>query len=122
MQPGRARISIAGLGWVPVQALGSSNVEIGIRCQCADKRQAYLSAMGVSGNDRVVPVMRELVQHSQVRRVRNRQAHVHFSVGWTGHERQVVVSQVRVVDTSESDPNSVDFQVCAPIGQLHPAC
>jgi hypothetical protein len=41
--------------------------------------------MGVSGQDRVVPVGRELVEHPDVRRMRDPQSHVGSGVGGSGH-------------------------------------
>ena len=52
---------------MPVQTLGAGGVEVAVGHQGAPDGQAQLAAVGVAGEDRVVPVPAECVQHAQVR-------------------------------------------------------
>ena len=59
-----------------VQPLGAGRLEVAVGGEGADARQAHLAAVRVPGHDRVVAVRGELVEHPQVRRVRDRQPDV----------------------------------------------
>ena len=73
---------------MPVQALGAGRLEVAVGGQRADARQAHLAAVGVAGQHRVVPVGGELVEHPQVRRVRDAEPQVGVRVGRAGDRRR----------------------------------
>ena len=82
---------------------------------------AHLTAVRVSGDDRVVPVGGELVEHPQVRRVRDREPQVGAGVGRTGDLVEPVVAQVRVVHPGERDRGVSHLERPARVGQVEPA-
>ena len=83
--------------------------------------EADLAAVGVAGEDGVVPVGGELVQHPEVRRVRDAEPHVGVAVGRPGHGREVVVPEVRVVDAGEGEVVLADGERSALVGEVEPA-
>ena len=104
-----------------VQALGAGRLEVAVGGQGADARQAHLAAVGVAGEDRVVPVGGELVQHPEVRRVRDAEPQVGVRVGRPGDLVEPVVAQVRVVDAGEGDPQPAHLERAAGVGEVEPA-
>ena len=86
-----------------VQPLGAGRLEVAVGGERADAGHADLTAVGVAGEDRVVPVGGELVEHPQVRRVRDARAGRRRRVGRPGDVVEPVVAQVRVVDAGERE-------------------
>ena len=71
--------------------------------------QADLAAVRVAGQHGVVPVRGELVEHPQVRRVRDAEPHVGVGVGRAGDVVEPVVAEVRVVDPGEGEGQVADL-------------
>ena len=88
VQPRRARVAGPRGGRVAVQALGAGRLEVAVGGQRADARQADLAAVGVAGEHRVVPVGGELVEHPQVRRVRDAEPQVGVGSAGPGDRRR----------------------------------
>ena len=85
-----------------------------------DARQADLAAVGVTGEDGVVPVGGELVEHPEVRRVRDASRTSAVGVGRAGDLVEPVVAQVRVVDAGEREGQVADLDRVPAVGQVEP--
>ena len=115
------RLTRPGVGGVAVQALGTPGVEVAVGDDRALDRQAHLAAVGVAGEGQVVAVAGVLVEHPQVRRVRDTDAQVDVGRCRAGHGVEVVVLQVRVVHAHEGDRGVADLEPAGRVGQVGPA-
>ena len=88
---------------MPVQPLGAGRLEVAVGGQGAEAGHADLPSVGVAGQDRVVAVRGVLVEHPEVRRVRDPQPDVGVRVGRARDVVEPVVAQVRVVDPGERE-------------------
>ena len=117
VQPGAARIAVARVRRVTVQALGASVVEVAVGRQRAHEGKADLAAVGVPGDHDVVAFGGELVEHPQVRRVGVGDPDVGAEVRRPGDQVEPVVAQVRVVDTDERERGVADLELVTAIGE-----
>ncbi|MGZ5414016.1 MAG: hypothetical protein ACXWDC_02875, partial [Aeromicrobium sp.] len=99
-----------------VQALGPGPIEIAIGDQRAETRDAQLPAMGVAGEDQRVAKFVPPVEDAEVGSVGDADSEVRVSGG--RHMVELVVAQVRIVDTDEGDVPSVDGQLVMSVGQV----
>ena len=117
--PGRPGRESAGWRCRPLARAGSRSQLV---VSAPTPGQADLAAVGVAGEDRVVPVGGELVEHPEVRRVRDAEPQVGVGVGRPGDRSSQVVSpgagRRRRRTRSSCPPTS---SRSAPVGQVEPA-
>src|SRR5690606_13639605 len=121
VQPRAGGVVGRGVGRVPVQSLGAGAVEVAVGDDRAGARQAQLPAVGVAGDQQVVPVAGVLVEDPEVRRVRHPDTQVGLCRGGTGDGGEVVVPEVGVVDPGEGDLGLADAQTVVAVGEVAPA-
>ena len=110
MQPGRLAVARGHLR-VHGQAAHPAAVDAAVGDQGAEAGHAQLAAVGVPGEQQVVAVGGEPVEHRRLRRVQHAEAQVGGGVGRPGHQVVAVPVGVRVVHAGQGDVEAVDGQL-----------
>src|SRR4029453_6312069 len=75
----------------------------------------------MSRHDQIVPVACHRIDHAAVRRMRNADRNINFfAVDRARDLRVMILSQMWIVGTPETEPHPFDLQRCAGVSQVDP--